>query len=69
MKNEKEMKEKMEAVMPMNGFMELAENDLMMIDGGDGFGYVVELSGIIDMAIDFGHGLVDGFKDGLNAWN
>lgn len=59
----------MEAVLPMNGFMELTEEDLMMIDGGKGFlhgaGFWI---GLIDMAIDFGNGVVDGFKDGLNAW-
>jgi hypothetical protein len=41
----------------------------MMIDGGKGFldgaGFWI---GLIDMAIDFGNGVVDGFKDGLNAW-
>jgi hypothetical protein len=35
MKNEKEKREKqMETVMPMNGFMELTEDDLMVVDGG-----------------------------------
>jgi hypothetical protein len=35
MKNEKEGREReMEAVMPMNGFMELTKEDLMAVDGG-----------------------------------
>ena len=37
----------MEAVMPMNGFMELAENDLTVINGGRTFWGCVEAGAAI----------------------